>query len=147
VGGLSSALFAENLPAEVKEKQSGELDVNVIGQAERIAGLDFTQEQREMMLEGLKEQRESFVKLREFGLDNSVYPALYFNPVPPGMTFEKEQRPLRMSKVKNKGVPKDLEEAAFWPVTHLAELIRTRKLTSTALTKMYLARLKNDSTY
>ena len=141
-GGLSSALFAEGLSAEVKEEQSGELDADVVEQAERIAGLDFTREQREMMLEGLKEQRESFVKLREFGLDNSVYPALYFNPVPPGVTFEKEQRPLRMSKVENKGVPKDLEEVAFLPVTHLAELIRTQKVTSTALTKMYLGRLK-----
>jgi Asp-tRNA(Asn)/Glu-tRNA(Gln) amidotransferase A subunit family amidase len=140
--GLSSALFAKELSAGINEEQSGELDTNAIEQAERIAGLDFTQEQREMMLEGLKEQRESFTKLREFGLDNSVYPALCFNPVPPGMTFEKEQRPLRVSKVENKEVPKDLEEAAFWPVTHLAELVRTRKITSTALTKMYLGRLK-----
>ena len=141
-GGVSSVLFAEGLSAEVKEKQSGELDTNVIEQAERIAGLDFTQEQREMMLDGLKEQLESFKKLREMGLDNSVYPALYFNPVPPGVTLEKEQRPLRMSKVKNIQPPKDLEDATFWPVTKLAELVRTRKVTSTALTKMYLGRLK-----
>ena len=141
-GGVSSVLFAEGLSAEVKEKQSGELDTNVIEQAERIAGLDFTQEQREMMLDGLKEQLESIKKLRETGLDNSVYPALYFNPVPADVTLEKEQRPLRMSKVENIKPPKNLEEAAFWPVTHLAELIRTRKVTSTALTKMYLGRLK-----
>ena len=36
----------------------------------------------------------------------------------------------------------DLEEAAFWPVTKLAELIRTRQVTSLELTRMYLDRLK-----
>jgi len=30
---------------------------------------------------------------------------------------------------------------AFWPVRNLAELIRTKQVTSTALTKMYLDRL------
>ena len=140
--GLLSALFAKELSAGINEEQSGELDTKAIEQAEKIADLDYTQEQREMMLDGLKEQLESFKKLRETGVDNSVYPALYFNPVPPGVTFEKEQKPLRMSKVEIKEEPEDLEEAAFWPVTHLAELIRTRKVTSTGLTKMYLGRLK-----
>jgi Asp-tRNA(Asn)/Glu-tRNA(Gln) amidotransferase A subunit family amidase len=37
--------------------------------------------------------------------------------------------------------PADLEEIAFWPVRHLAELIRTRQVTSLELTDMYLARL------
>ena len=38
--------------------------------------------------------------------------------------------------------PENLEEAAFYPVTQLAELIRTRQVTSLELTEMYLARLK-----
>jgi Asp-tRNA(Asn)/Glu-tRNA(Gln) amidotransferase A subunit family amidase len=37
--------------------------------------------------------------------------------------------------------PANLEDAAFWPVRHLAELIRTRQVTSVELTEMYLARL------
>ena len=38
--------------------------------------------------------------------------------------------------------PADLEDAAFYPVTQLAELIRTRQVTSLELTEMYLARLR-----
>ena len=38
--------------------------------------------------------------------------------------------------------PRDLESAAFWPVTHLAELVRTKQVRSIELTEMYLARLK-----
>ena len=37
--------------------------------------------------------------------------------------------------------PANLEDVAFWPVRHLAELIRTRQVTSLELTEMYLARL------
>ena len=33
-------------------------------------------------------------------------------------------------------------ELAFLPVTHLARLVETRQITPTALTKLYLARLK-----
>ena len=38
--------------------------------------------------------------------------------------------------------PANLEAVAFWPLTQLAQLLRTRAVTSTALTTMYLARLK-----
>ena len=35
-----------------------------------------------------------------------------------------------------------MEETAFLPVTHLAEIIRTKQITSVELTEMYLDRLK-----
>jgi Asp-tRNA(Asn)/Glu-tRNA(Gln) amidotransferase A subunit family amidase len=38
-------------------------------------------------------------------------------------------------------VPANLEELAFLPVTELSELLRRRKVTSTQLTEMYLARI------
>ena len=38
--------------------------------------------------------------------------------------------------------PADLEDAAFFPVTQLAELIRTRQVRSLELTEMYLTRLR-----
>jgi Asp-tRNA(Asn)/Glu-tRNA(Gln) amidotransferase A subunit family amidase len=37
--------------------------------------------------------------------------------------------------------PANLEDVAFWPVRHLAELIRTKQVTSVQLTEMYLTRL------
>ena len=37
--------------------------------------------------------------------------------------------------------PANLEDAAFWPVRHLAELVRTRQVSSLELTEMYLTRL------
>jgi hypothetical protein len=37
--------------------------------------------------------------------------------------------------------PDRLEDVAFWPVTQLAELVRTRQVMPSELTEMYLARL------
>ncbi|MBN2408528.1 MAG: hypothetical protein JXE07_02225, partial [Candidatus Aminicenantes bacterium] len=141
------------------------------------------------MLDDLKENAESYDKIREIALDNSVPPAFRFDPVIPGMSVEKtgtvrfvsaagekaagkvwdgpgnddrsdprnlfslEERESR-ERVKEGGPsprseenaaaerPADIEELAFAPVTRLAELIRARKITSTELTRMYLARLK-----
>jgi Asp-tRNA(Asn)/Glu-tRNA(Gln) amidotransferase A subunit family amidase len=46
------------------------------------------------------------------------------------------------SKAAVRAVPSNLEELCYEPVTALSELVRTRKVTSTALTRMYLARLR-----
>jgi Asp-tRNA(Asn)/Glu-tRNA(Gln) amidotransferase A subunit family amidase len=46
------------------------------------------------------------------------------------------------SAMAARGVPKNLEELAFLTARELAELARTRKVSSTALTEMYLERLK-----
>ena len=57
------------------------------------------------------------------------------------MRFEKEERSFSIS-TPEVDVPKNFEDLAFYPVTALAQLIRSRKITSTQLTTMYLARLK-----
>jgi len=60
------------------------------------------------------------------------------------MKFETARKPLRMSKAATgaSGVPKNLEDLAFASVRELAELVRTKEVSSLALTEMYLARLK-----
>ncbi|GAI43287.1 unnamed protein product, partial [marine sediment metagenome] len=39
-------------------------------------------------------------------------------------------------------VPSNFEDLAFYPVTELAQLIKSRKITSTELTQFYIERLK-----
>ena len=57
------------------------------------------------------------------------------------MTVNKAKQPFRLSAAPTVKRPANLEDVAFWPVRHLAELIRTRQVTSLELTEMYLARL------
>jgi Asp-tRNA(Asn)/Glu-tRNA(Gln) amidotransferase A subunit family amidase len=110
--------------------------------AEKLAGLRFNEAKRDSMLDDLKDNLASYRKLRELHLDNGVPPALNFNPVPVGMRFDAQRKPFVMSATKKPTAPANLEELAFASLGELAELLRTRKITSTQLTQMYLGRLK-----
>ncbi|MGH9601378.1 MAG: amidase, partial [Terriglobales bacterium] len=83
-----------------------------------------------------------FEAIHKLALPNSVPPSLLFDPVLPGMKFATAKQPMRMSRIAAPDVPNNLDDAAFYTVRQLAELVRTRKVSSSALTGMYLARLK-----
>jgi len=140
--GLGSTLLPGVLWARIQEAKKLDVDKEMVAEAEKLSGLQFTDEERDLMLEGLQDYLDSYKKIRDVSIDNSVAPALYFNPLLPGMTFDKTRRDMVRSPVGKVKRPKNLEDVAFWPVTRLSELIRTRQVKSVELTQMYLQRLK-----
>jgi len=140
--GVTSTVLASRLWAKVQENEATKITKDMLREAERLAGLDFSDRQRELMLDGLNGYLNKYKELRQVPLGNDVAPALHFNPIPPGTVFDKQQRPMKMSKIRKLKAPSDLEDAAFWPVTDLSYLIRSRQVSSVELTKMYLDRLK-----
>jgi Asp-tRNA(Asn)/Glu-tRNA(Gln) amidotransferase A subunit family amidase len=123
----------------------------MIDAAAVIAGISVTAEQKQMMMEGLDSLRESYGAIRELKMPNSVSPAFVFDPVPGDMVLETVRKPLKISgavdiKVlagaASAGLAGESDSLAFASVRELAELVKTRKVSSVALTKMYLARLK-----
>ncbi len=116
-----------------------------IAAAEKINGIHFSRRERKMMLTNLKENLANYQKMRQVSLPNSIPPALHFSPILPGVTIHSEADKAVSSGLSDSPVferPNDLEELAFYHVTDLAGLIRSRKVTSTELTRMYLSRLK-----
>ena len=99
---------------------------------------------KEMMLENLNDHAKGYEEIYKLKIPNSVDPAVVFDPVLPGMKFETERKPMRMSKAPNvsPSAPKNLEDLAFASVRELAELVRTKKVSSVRLTEMYFGRLK-----
>ncbi|MDZ7341673.1 MAG: amidase [candidate division KSB1 bacterium] len=140
--GLSATAFPSILWAKWQEQPTVKISSAMIQEAEKIAGLEFTPAERELMLDGVNENLDSFRQLRNIPIANSVAPALQFNPILPGMKFKKVEKSVKLRKPKLPPLPANLEEVAFWPVTHLAQLIKSRQITSVALTRMYLERLK-----
>src|SRR5262245_60000639 len=110
--------------------------------AEEIAGLYYTDAQREMMLSGVNQNRDMYNELRQVHLDPSVAPPLRFSPVLPGMRFDTVKRPFRLSSIDALKRPAHVESVAFWPVTHLSALVRSWQLAWLELTELYLDRLK-----
>ena len=112
-----------------------------IQHASNLLGLEFTPAERDSMIEELEDSRESYHTLRDLKLDNSIPPALNFNPIPPGKTFDKKEKDEQWELPENVVLPEDRAELAFYTVGELASLIRQQKITSVELTRFFLDRI------
>jgi Asp-tRNA(Asn)/Glu-tRNA(Gln) amidotransferase A subunit family amidase len=119
---------------------SSRITTRHIGFAEKIAGLTFSQSERKQMLKDLKENIESFRKNRETPLENGVEPAIQFKTVPSIQPASARQ--IRSTEPVFLEHFDSIEELAFEPVTVLSALMRTGRISSVDLTRMYLERLK-----
>ncbi len=128
----------------------------MIDAAAVIAAVHISDEQKQMMLDGVLGQRNSALRVRELHLANGVAPVAMTNPIPAGTVppmFESSQ-PLRLgaapsvaaivSEAKSSNHEGDgaSEAWAFATVRELGVALRQRKVTSVGLAKMYLARLR-----
>ncbi len=116
----------------------------MIEAAAAVAGVQFTAGQRATMLASLNDQRDDIVAVRKVPLANSVAPSLVQNPVLPGMVLNTVRQPARLGPAPStvEVEASDEEAIAFATVRTLGTLLRAKKTTSLALTKLYLARLK-----
>lgn len=138
--GVASTLFPGVLWAKVSVGE--EITDASIAAAAEIAGVTFSDEERALMLDGLKGQTRSLVALHGIKLENATAPAIVFNPLPrPDALPKGPQRPIIMSRQTARAKPTDLGSLAFAPLTALADLIRRKQVTSVELTTMYLDRL------
>lgn len=141
------ALFAAQRPAAAQQPSPAPITEQVIREAEKLIGLQFTDAERKLILErqsffqSIEDLRASYDKIRDVELDQDVVPALHFIPEPPAKPLG-EATPPRWSSPGTVQRPAKLEEVAYWPLGKLAELVRTRQVSSVDLTRMYLERIK-----
>lgn len=150
--GLASTLFpgalyslaaqaqATGAPSPTEPKPPA-ITQQMIDDAAALAGITVTPEQVKLMLDGLNDQRKGYDAIRKLHLPNSVAPAYVFDPLPPGESVNTDRRPPVYSHTVAT-MPANLEDVAFYSVPELADLVRSRKVSSLDLTQMYLARLK-----
>lgn len=139
--GLGSTLVPGVLWARMQDAGTQTVTLAMVTDALQMAGIDLDEEDRKAMVENANRNLSQYKELRAVHIPNDVSPPFHFSPVVPGMAVDKTKQPFKISKVSGVKRPANLEEAAFWPVRHLAELIRTKQATSVELTEMYLARL------
>jgi Asp-tRNA(Asn)/Glu-tRNA(Gln) amidotransferase A subunit family amidase len=149
-GVLSTALWREARaqapapPAQGQQQAPQVVTKEMLAAAETVIGLSFTDAEREMMIPDLNNALVQYAALRRVSLPNSVAPALRFDPELPGATLAAApaRRSARARRRPNVSRPANLEELAWSPLAELAELLRSRKVTSEELTRLALDRLK-----
>ena len=146
--------------AESKPPALPKITTEMLDQAGALAGVGpFTTEQKQMMLDGLNGQRDAYAQIRALKLANDVPPAYVFHPLPataeqipacqPAPAFV-DMPDATLACLSEIGEERDaalvaqrrIEDLAFATVKELSELLAARKITSLALTQMYIARLR-----
>ena len=110
-------------------------------QAEKLIGIELTDAQEAMALGGVNRNLDAYETVRKIDIPLDTEPAIAFHPTRAKKELYGPRTKFRFGKVQEPQF-KSVEDLAFATVPQLAELIRTRKLSSTELTKMYLGRLK-----
>jgi len=113
-----------------------------IRSAGELFGLVFTNAELDSMQDGLRDQLKYYGQMRRVSLDNSVPPALIFDPLPEGFVIPTEQKLIDWKFNASVTMPADQAALAFYSVADLSVLIRTHQITSVELTRFFLGRLK-----
>ncbi|HEX7939063.1 MAG TPA: amidase, partial [Gemmatimonadaceae bacterium] len=149
----ASATLAEGVWQQVQAAGTSELarvfpgspiTRDVIRSAESMIGVAFADSEREMMVNVLESYLAWYLALRTVELENHVSPAFRFSAILPGRAYTGSQRSTGAAATSRPVVtrPATAAELAFFNVVQLAELMRTRQVTSVELTHMYLDRLR-----
>ncbi len=124
-----------------KSGKPGPLTKEHLAAALKVMDVAFKDEHLELMLPEANKSFEQFAKLRAIEIGNEVGTAFAFRAELPGR--RPKAGPSRfLPTVRRAAKPAKAEDIAFLPVAGLAALMRSRRITSTQLTKLYLERLK-----
>ncbi len=110
--------------------------------AARVIDLRFTDKEVDTMYGGIKENLAVLKMMHKQSLNNDVPPTLWQSPVLPGMVFEKQQQKINWNIPRNTALPANLSDLAWYSIPQLASLIQSKKISSTALTKVFIDRIK-----
>jgi Asp-tRNA(Asn)/Glu-tRNA(Gln) amidotransferase A subunit family amidase len=123
-------------------QSQGTLTVESLRAAEQLAGLELTDEERQLMLDGLEGLRKDYETLRTVALDNSIPPALRFDPEMAGGGARRHRPAPGTWSPPEIERPEDDDGLAFLTAAELGGLIHSRQISSEELTVFYLERLR-----
>ena len=139
--GLGTTLAPGIVWARMQDAGAKKITLEMVTDAMKLSGLEFTEAELKSMVDSANQNLARYEEMRAIHIPNDVSPPFHFSAIVPGIEVNKTKLPFTLSAPPSVKRPAQLEDAAFWPVRHLAELVRTRQVTSLELTEMYLARL------
>jgi len=143
--------YAQERPASGGRNQQSQQPLAVtkeqVAAALKLIGLEFQDAEIETMLRGVNQAMGQYANLRKLDVPLDTEPAFFFQPGLPGRQPIKGPQRFETTIPKSGAVkaPSNLEDVAFWRVTELAPLVRSRAVSSTDLTRMYIERMNKYS--
>lgn len=118
------------------------ITITDIRSAEKIASLHFSQAKEDSLLDNVQSNQKTFEAMHQYSLNNAVPVTMAQSPVLPYMHLNKKQLPVTFSVPAGIELPVNKNDLAFYSISQLASLIKNKKITSIALTKFFIDRLK-----
>jgi Asp-tRNA(Asn)/Glu-tRNA(Gln) amidotransferase A subunit family amidase/Asp-tRNA(Asn)/Glu-tRNA(Gln) amidotransferase C subunit len=139
-----TGVFPGVLYAEVIQEDESTITTDHVAAAETVAGLSFSDEERELLVENLNDFLDGYEEMRAHDVPNSRAPAFTFDPrrggaEVPDVAAEDDGADVSLPAPDR---PETDEDLAFASVAHLASLLREREVTSVELTELALDRLR-----
>ncbi len=141
----SNAMSQENqTPDETPEPDPAPdtLNPRIIACAEKLVPIEFTQEERAQILNGIENQLQSIASLRGQKFENGLAPALVFDPRLPGKQFAEQKNKVEIPAPAKRALPANADDIAFAAIAQLGQWLRNGSLSSVKLTQIYLDRIK-----
>lgn len=118
------------------------IDTNTITAATQLFDLNFTNAEKDSMVDGLKDNVALYQKMHSLSIPNSLNFPFAFNPTPVGFVIPTRQQKMNWTIPVNVNLPKNKSDLAFYSVMQLASLIKNKKISSVELTTFFINRLK-----
>ena len=139
--GVAAVSGSECAPAQTATPGPTAAELATAG---RVAGYHYTDAENAQMVGLAGETREQLIAGRAVLLEPELDPAFRFDPLLSGMKYPVGKSSCRVSPAAalTQGMVEDVEKLAFAPVLEQSRYVGAGKIKSTALTLMYLDRLK-----
>ena len=124
--------FASDAAAQQPSQLSQKVSKEQLHVAETLIGIELTDAQEAMALQGVSQNLGRYEALRKLDIPLDTEPAIAFRPALPGKKFTAARATNSKKRAVRVEVPKygSIEEVAFFTATELGELIRTRQVSS-----------------
>jgi Asp-tRNA(Asn)/Glu-tRNA(Gln) amidotransferase A subunit family amidase len=138
-GSLSTALI---LLFAFRTSVFEPLSKSDVDSAARVVGIEFTNAEIDSMFGRLQRYRRNYEDIRELKIDNSLSPALIFNPLPADFEIPDNFEEPHFEIDRNVQLPENMDDLSWYTIPQLAGLLRSGQISSEELTTFYLERLK-----
>ena len=139
--GVGNTTFRRAVAAAAAAQPDGGVTAEMVKDAEWVAGVTLTDAERKLVASAMTRTLQNVAALNALELGNAVPPAIHFDPTP-GEPPGGGHGSVTLAPANDTKKPATDDDLAFLPLHALAELLRTKQVSSTELTKLYLARLK-----
>jgi hypothetical protein len=128
--GLGSTLVPGVVWARMQDQGTQRVTAAMVKEALKLQGVEVPDADVQAMVAGANQSLTRYEEVRKIPVPLDVSPPFHFSALAPGIEPNRTKLPFRMSVAPAIKRPSNLEDVAFWPVRHLAELVRTRQVTS-----------------